>query len=126
MNFLPGFLTRENGIIFRSSSDVGVKLMLPSAFSPADSLFDRPLILGIRPEHLVMGDSAADGFASTALVVEKLGNETLLYCQVADEQLTVRIEGDPKVVVDQKIHFQLQAEHIRLFDDQGAGLNLMI
>ena len=126
MNFLPGRLARDCGLVFQPDAPGEVQLKMPAAFVPADSMLDRSLVLGIRPEHIQVRGPRDAGFAATAQVVEKLGNETLLYCQVANHQLTVRTEGDRPLAVDQEISLEMEAEHIRLFDSRGSGDNLLI
>lgn len=126
MNFLPGRIVKDNGLVFLPTADSSIKLNLPTEFTLKESLLDSPLVLGIRPEHILLGNDASGGLSLNTQVVENLGNETLIYCQLADQQLTIRTDGDRTLAVDQEIFIQLEAEHIRLFDAQGSGENLLI
>jgi sn-glycerol 3-phosphate transport system ATP-binding protein len=47
--------------------------------------------LGVRPEHVVMGD--ADGVEVRVENVEYLGADSLLTCRVGSELLTARVDG---------------------------------
>ena len=69
MNFLPGVVARGGGTaVFRSEG--GLQLPLNGAELPA---IDRPVILGIRPEHVML---RPDGVAAEVIVVEPTGSET--------------------------------------------------
>ena len=126
MNFLQGHIVRDGGLAFVPEEDGAAPLPLPTSFALKEELLETPLVLGIRPEHLQVAGPASIGFAAIPQVVEKLGNETLVYFQTAGQQLTARMDGDLAVNVGQTINLAFDAGHILLFDRDGAGRNLMI
>ena len=57
-------------------------------------------ILGIRPEHLQVGQQAAGGWAVQVDTIEMLGAERLLYCRLGDEALIVRTDESLSSALD--------------------------
>ncbi len=93
------------GEVVQEGADVGVRLRggtipLPSALAGVVRERDlSELIVGVRPEHVTM---SADGFIeATVVVVESLGHERHVICDVA---------GPPFVIVRQSIDEQPPAE----------------
>jgi multiple sugar transport system ATP-binding protein len=124
MNFLPGRLVRQDGLVL--ACDDGTTVWpLPAAFTPPQDLIDRDVVLGVRPEHL---DVVVRGRAVTAAVqvLESLGNETLAYFRIAGQPVTVRAPGHFATAIDQDLQLACRPEHIHLFgaDDEGANLLL--
>jgi multiple sugar transport system ATP-binding protein len=119
MNFLDGKIVRDDGLRFTAD---GVTLTLPVGWQPQDGWLDRNLTLGVRPEHLTVGD--IDGsFTATLQVIEPLGNETLLYFTLGGAAFTVRSQGNVQAVVGDDISLTLPAEHLHIFDpESGAAL----
>jgi len=74
---------------------------------PADT------ILGIRPEHLDMGQ----GWDLRVEAIELLGAERLLYCRLGPEPLILRIGADqPSPTVGAHIQAQPRAQQVHHFD----------
>ena len=94
--------------------------------------FDRPLvisrdfpglpsgtgevILGIRPEHLALGDSATSVLTATVEVVEPVGAETLLFVRKEDLSLVLRIPGIRPFVPGSPVPIAFDAARPILFD----------
>jgi multiple sugar transport system ATP-binding protein len=133
MNFLAGRLVSERGLALRTDGEQQpIDLPLPGGFRPPAELLDRPLVLGIRPEHLQVTSLARDdgpaagngaGLVSPVQVIEPLGNETLLHFEIAGREFVVRGPGQLPVTVDQAVRLDLLPEHIHLFArDDGRRL----
>ncbi len=119
MNFLDGRLVRDDGVALVTAA--GTRLGLPG-FTPPASALDRPVTLGVRPEHLAPADGDA-GFTLPVQVVEPLGNETLLYFRVDDTDLVVRVPGAAVLAVETPVGLRAQPDHLHLFDpDSGRSL----
>ena len=123
MNFLAGHLSLQDGLAL-VCADGKTVWPLPSNFAPAKDLFDRDLVLGIRPEHLVVG-STEPSLTAKVQVLESLGNETLAYFQVAGQPITTRSAGALAAAIDQELRLSMMPEHIHLFaaDEVGATLH---
>jgi sn-glycerol 3-phosphate transport system ATP-binding protein len=73
-------------------------------------------ILGIRPEHLEIGD---DGWTATVETVELLGAERLVYGRVGSEQLIVRIdEGRTCPAAGDTIRVAARDDRLHWFDGE--------
>ncbi|MDQ6881604.1 MAG: sn-glycerol-3-phosphate ABC transporter ATP-binding protein UgpC [Pseudomonadota bacterium] len=71
-------------------------------------------ILGIRPEHLDVGQT---GWELRVETVELLGAERLIYARVGGEQLIVRVaEGGPSPAHDSIIHVAPREDRLHWFD----------
>ena len=121
MNFLGGKIIREDGLRF--APDTGdAPIGLPEGFTPAAALLDKPVVLGIRPEHVdVVDDSRAASVRAPVQVLESLGNETLIYFQLGGGQFTVRGPGQLSAGIDQEIPLAFRSDHIHLFDAGEKG-----
>jgi multiple sugar transport system ATP-binding protein len=80
--------------------------------------------MGLRPEHVLLGgsDGASNStrFEGRVVHVERLGESSLLYLNLAHGQaLTVRIEGHADQALDQTVTVGLRAEALHLFDAAG-------
>ncbi|MDX2473971.1 MAG: sn-glycerol-3-phosphate ABC transporter ATP-binding protein UgpC [Candidatus Krumholzibacteria bacterium] len=122
MNFLPGKLIRQDGLALVARD--GTVWPLPAGFTPPAELLDKSLVLGIRPEHLIVGGDQP-GLVADLQVLESLGNETLAYFQVAGEPFTARYSGQLAAAIDEELNLSFTAEHIHLFGSGEQGLNLL-
>ena len=87
----------------------GTSLALPAA-APRDA----DLILGIRPEHALIGSA---GWPVRVELVEMLGAERLVHTRLADQAFIVRIDAAaPVPVIGQTVHLYCAPEHLHWFD----------
>ena len=82
--------------------------------------------VGIRPEHLLVGDAAVGpGSVLPAIQqhVERLGDASLLYVSVGSglPQLTVKVEGSAPRGAGQALALRLLANQLHLFDAAGQA-----
>ena len=77
--------------------------------------------VGVRPEHLTLGEAGATGsaFDGTVSIVEQLGNSTLLYVDTAGGTLIVEGEGNLKVAVGNKVGLTIDHAQSHLFGPDG-------
>jgi len=82
MNFIEGHL--EDGVFIKG----GVSLPMTGYDFISPTTTDRPVTIGIRPEHVVTGELAAKApVQMDALVdlVEPMGSDTLVYAKLDGE-----------------------------------------
>ena len=85
MNFLPA-RTSADGLVLAD----GTRLATLNGVG-AD---DRPVTVGIRPEHLrLAGDAEADVWRTQVELAEQLGADTLVHGRIGDADLVVRLPG---------------------------------
>lgn len=123
MNFLTGKIRQQDGLVFACADEETV-WALPADFDPPQDLVNQDLVLGFRPEHLVIGDSE-HSLSASVQVIELLGNETLVYFNIAGESITARCDGQLAANIDDHLSLSLQSSHIHLFAADKAGANLV-
>ncbi|WP_108462965.1 ABC transporter ATP-binding protein [Devosia naphthalenivorans] len=106
MNFFDG--TIENGA-FRTTS--GVVLPLAQIPSGAEG---RPLVYGIRPEHLQLG--GAGGVAVEVAVIEPAGSETQLYGKLGTDDLVGVFRERLSARPGESVTVTPSSEQVHLFD----------
>ncbi|WP_309678486.1 sn-glycerol-3-phosphate import ATP-binding protein UgpC [Polaromonas sp.] len=82
-------------------------------------------ILGIRPEHLQIGDPASASWAVQVDTIEMLGAERLVYCRLGDEFLIVRTDESLTSAPDigATLHVTPRADRLHWFDaDTGKRI----
>jgi len=86
------------------------------------STYEGELQLGIRPEYL--GLCAVDKGVGNGdvLVVEPLGNETLVHLNAGGQRLVVRLAGFADVRVGTRVGVKVDRRRLYLFDAAGAPL----
>ncbi len=130
MNFLDGRIVRRDGLRFVTDGPQRLSAPLPADWrprgAPVETLLDRPLTLGIRPEHVRLREAgAADAFPAVVQLVEPLGNETLLYFTVAGRMFVVRSPGGVEAGVDRQVGLALAGERAHFFDPE-TGRSLTV
>jgi multiple sugar transport system ATP-binding protein len=97
----------------------GLKLTVsPAAASALQSYDGKPVVMGIRPEHLAHGDGASGAsFDARVEVVEQLGSEILLETRVGADSLTVaRVPAEMKVAPGDTVRISAQLGRLHFFD----------
>lgn len=76
------------------------------------------VVLGIRPEHLMIATGSASGIRLQGVVetVEHLGAETLIEISLADQAVIVRSGRQESLIIGQTAEISTRAEHVLLFD----------
>ena len=78
----------------------------------------RPVIAGVRPEHLEVG---ADGTLEVQVkAVEWLGHECLISASLGDQSLIVRQVGMAPNEAGSSLHLHAAPEHVHLFDPDST------
>jgi multiple sugar transport system ATP-binding protein len=95
----------------------------------ADALVDRfpgrELVLGIRPEDVLLGDPTQDGDRrGVVFVAEPLGADVLVTIDLGGEMVKARVPAPFRMGVDSAISVRFRSDGIHLFDgESGAALH---
>jgi multiple sugar transport system ATP-binding protein len=121
MNFLPVRLAASEPAGLTIDLSGGRSARLP--FAAAGLAPGSPLTLGIRPEHLAVGEAAL-AFDLAVEQVEQLGGHCLLHGHVGgtDERLTLAAPGQTTVRVGDTVPVGGGLEHCHLFGEDGLAL----
>jgi multiple sugar transport system ATP-binding protein len=81
----------------------------------------RRVILGVRPEHLMLGNGAPGlGFDARVEVVEQLGSEILLETRVAGATVTAaRVPAETVIARGDQVRLSAQAGRLHFFDPES-------
>jgi multiple sugar transport system ATP-binding protein len=86
----------------------------------AESAHDAAL-LGIRPEHLILADAGV--LRARVESSEILGAETIVHSVLeSGERLAASLRGLKRIGVGEIVNFDLEPEHIHLFDENGEAI----
>ncbi|MDP5017463.1 MAG: ABC transporter ATP-binding protein, partial [Dolichospermum sp.] len=91
------------------------------ALQPYDG---QTLILGIRPEHLILGVPATKNLPVKVDLVENLGNDTFLSVKITDpdlqnldgQPLQVRVPPDRSINIDEQLWLSFVPDKLHFFD----------
>ncbi|RYH07353.1 ABC transporter ATP-binding protein [Tropicimonas sp. IMCC6043] len=114
MNFLEGVLERsETGGCVRLPSGERIPAVLPEGAVPG-----RKVKVGLRPEHLTLGD---EGPEVRILVVEPTGSETQVTVGVGHEKLTCLLRERVALEANQRARLSFDPAHVHLFDSETGN-----
>jgi len=122
MNFIP---VKFHAPLLITSGDF--RLTLPHVWGTALQKYDgRTLILGIRPEHLIVSVPATKNWSVQVELVENLGNDTFLSAKLVEPnfpnasttspEIQVRVPPDRFVSVGEHLWLSIIPEKIHFFD----------
>ncbi len=122
MNFLKGRLA-GSGAAFALD-----ELTVPLGGYDFDKAADdgRDGILGIRPEHIVVGDDAGKmpfQLDSEIEIVEPMGSETVAYTRIGGQPATLRCSSDIPLATGQKVRLGFDPARGSVFDAE-SGIRL--
>ncbi len=131
MNFLNG--TLENGLENGSNNEkdqwnfATPDLRIPLngyAFKQAP-VAGQPVEIGIRPENIVLGEAVASAAVQLTVdteIVEPMGADTVLWTNIAGNNLTIRTDSESDVKPGDKLSVGINPSRASLFAQNGDRL----
>jgi ABC-type sugar transport system ATPase subunit len=116
MNLVPGEVVSEGAVTFHARGNA-FSLVLDSARRVAGG---RPVVLGVRPEHVRLADTG-DGIPCRIELTEPLGNELLLHVRVGDHPLTARLPAGPPPAAGSMVRVTLDRSRVHFFDQESGA-----
>jgi multiple sugar transport system ATP-binding protein len=116
MNFFDVTIAADgNGVV---AENAALRLAVPEATAALAAWAGRPAVMGVRPEHLALGDGASGrGFEAQVEVVEQLGSEILLETRAGEVRVTVaRVEPEAKLAAGDRVRLSAQPGRLHFFD----------
>jgi multiple sugar transport system ATP-binding protein len=118
INLWPGRLG-DDGTVHTAGARVPVSGLEQARLRGA-AQFD----VGVRPEHVRLGASPADGASEArVLVVEPVGSDTIVTLECAGTRLVARAGGEASLEPGQAVRFTVEPDRA-LFFDADSGLRL--
>lgn len=119
MNLFDVIVVEEQeGRFLVSEKNPKIKLCrLPEQYSHISN--GERLILGIRPEHIVLSDQ--QDLNGEVDVVENLGSESYLHINFLEQQITLKVSGEIVIPLKSNVSFIFRETHIHLFDAENKN-----
>lgn len=96
---------------------------LPIPVEQAERLSGRPLVLGVRPEHLSVSVDG-EGVPAEVLLVEPTGTETLITLKMGETTLLAAIHERLQIGIGQHLRLAIDPANVHVFDrDTGQRLS---
>lgn len=118
MNFVPMRLKRKDGGLVALLDSGQARCELPLGMNDA-GLEDRDVILGLRPEQIVLAAGEGNGSSSIRAevqVTEPTGPDTLVFVQLNDTKVCCRLAPDVAPQVGETLTLQFDPSKVLLFD----------
>jgi multiple sugar transport system ATP-binding protein len=126
MNFIPGRLAHiePNGATVKLVDGATVRVAVDATTSQPDDA----VTLGVRPEHLVVGNGQGNSTQGEVAYMEHLGEASFIYTRVngVDDHVIIRLEGDIEAQIGSHIPVAFPAENCHLFDDEGRAYRRLV
>ncbi|NKJ04564.1 ATP-binding cassette domain-containing protein [Rhizobium sp. SG741] len=123
MNFLSGKVTSNNGLPAFVLTDGRTIDLNGYQFSgtPGEG---RTATLGVRPEQMQFAPASdrASNLPATFSIVEPMGSDNLIWGQVGNETISVRIDADEEVALESEQPVYFQPALASLFGEDGQRL----
>ena len=126
--FVAGFIgsPRMNIVdaVYMPGNRIGVaEGLIPLHLPLADMSEGKTVKLGIRPEHLVLGDRQESSLRATVDFAEYLGSTRYLYCYLpSGESITVEQRDGRDFAPGEEVSMNFDVEYLRLFSADGERL----
>ncbi|MFC1726234.1 ABC transporter ATP-binding protein [candidate division KSB1 bacterium] len=116
MNFFDGKIVKNNGLNF-SVLDKILFQIPEKYYNSLNKYIDKPIIMGVRPEHIMEVDKETENsFSCDVEVVEPMGNETFLYLKLGEKSFVSRFNTDKIYRYGQKSLLRFDLERSHFFD----------
>ena len=118
MNFIKAVASPVKGGKINVSLPGGTKIVLDDQGQKIS--VGQQIALGIRPEHITIGEKNDGELKGNLRIAEYLGSETMFYASLADgSDLSVKADGLTSAKQGADIKFGLAAKACHLFDAKG-------
>ena len=119
MNFLPGTLEQDDGLVFRATG--GLRMPLTHWDTTRLKAGDA-VTVGVRPHHMVVGEGGP--LRGAVQTVERMGWEAFVHLDVAGARLVARLEGDAAVTVaaGDVLALSVPEDHATLFGPDDVAV----
>ena len=121
MNFIKSSASPAKGGKINVSMPGGTKIVLNDQGKKVTA--GQAVTLGIRPEHITIGEKNDGELKGNLRIAEYLGSETMFYASLADgSDLSVKADGLTSAKQGADIKFGLPAKACHLFDADGMTI----
>ncbi|KAA8695854.1 Glucose ABC transporter ATP-binding protein [Pseudomonas caricapapayae] len=122
MNFIPMRLQRKDGQLIALLDSGQARCELPVGVSDV-GLEDREIILGIRPEQIMLAGAESGGLPTIRAevqVTEPTGPDTLVFVTLNQSKVCCRLAPDVAPQVGESLTLQFDPSRVLIFDAQSG------
>ena len=128
MNFVEGAIVRRDAGLRFESADGSVVLAVNPAHEPdVQGAVGVPTTVGLRPQSMELAKAAAPGGTITARaqVIELLGDQMDVTCEVGGSMLVARVRAEPGIAPGAAVHLAVDSERVHYFAPGEFGESLL-
>jgi multiple sugar transport system ATP-binding protein len=114
MNFIKGAL--RDKVLTADGMALSVERY---GFEAGNEYLETAAVLGIRPEHVIVGEAAASqpvSFETEIEIVEPMGSDTIAWSRLGQQAFTFRADSELDLTVGQKIRLGFDPARASIFD----------
>lgn len=121
MNFINGSIVKTEGGY--AADFAGVKISLPeSKLKNLAPYAGKEVVFGIRPEDIVAGKENGEAVEMKIDLVELMGAEMYLHCDLSDNRIVVRTPVLDTCKADTVMSFAINTEKLHIFDKESEAV----
>ncbi len=124
MNFLQGRLESRDGVPVFVVDDATAIPLSTYAFD-GEGFAEKPVVFGMRPEHVGLNMGADWPFSAEAVVevVEPMGSDTLVWTRLGKQDFTIRVGSERTPAVGERVSLGFDPMRASIFD-AASGIRL--
>jgi multiple sugar transport system ATP-binding protein len=116
-NFIPASVLAEDGKTYLQNKHMKYSISDSEASGLRDYA-EKEVILGVRPENIVLTSEPDAVFSAECLLSEPQGSHQVVAIQLDDEIIKVVAPSEPKIKGGEVVHMKFKPETLRLFDPE--------
>lgn len=121
MNFMSVSIVREGGLLTLQGEGVYLKLSGESSAILEESLLNRSVVFGVRPEHFtVSAPNGPWGIHGIIKIIEPLGKDHYLHVEVGKAEITVRTDPEEVYKVGDRVCLTPTPRYVYFFDPESG------
>jgi multiple sugar transport system ATP-binding protein len=113
-NFLDVEIKKENGAVHLVNPHLNLKLE-PEVAQALDGYKKKKLVLGIRPENILLVDNTAAALSAQCLVAEPQGSHQVVAIQLDENIIKAVAPAVPKISAGADVHLSFKQNTLRFF-----------
>jgi len=116
-NFIDLSIKAEGGVLYLFNDYIRFSLSTEEVSWLEDYKNDA-VILGIRPENIIMVNEDEAVFSANCLLSEPQGSHQVVAIQLKDQIIKIVAPSEPKIKSGEIVHMAFKPDTLRLFDPQ--------
>ena len=125
INFIEGDIKNTGGLVFTNEElkfNIDISQLANKGIS---EYVNKRIVMGIRPENISERPPDGNNFQKYSILIsaiEQMGNEILIYSQLADKQFTARLSPDIHMKAGDMMDIYLDVDRMHFFDPETEGV----